>query len=407
VKPLKAPHPIIWLILYLPFGALSGFVTVALTFVATKEGLSISEGAALTASQLLVSWLKWTWAPLVDVTLSPRKWYLIACSGTALGVATLSAMPLTVQGLPLLLTVIAITSLINSVVGMAIEAILSSTVEASEIGRASGWFQAGNLGGGGLGGGLGLYLMTHMPARWMGGSILGVLFLCCSFALYATPVISAHAGSIGAAVRAVQSDLVTMLKTRGGLTAALLCFLPVGTGAAQGLLGNEKIAALWGAGDDDVALVQGVYAGVVTAAGCFAGGALCKRIHPRVAYALIALLMAGVAIVMAFSPMTRTFFLVMSLAYSFVTGLAYAGFSALVLDGMGKGSGATKYNVFASLSNFPLWWLGILLGMVAQKANVRAMLLTDASFGIVGVAIFAFAYSRIQKAQFASESTRA
>jgi MFS transporter, PAT family, beta-lactamase induction signal transducer AmpG len=249
--------------------------------------------------------------------------------------------------------------------------------------------------------------MMHMPARWMGGSILGVLFLCCSFALYATPEIAAHAGSIGAAVRAVQSDLATMLKTRGGLTAALLCFLPVGTGAAQGLLGQEKIAALWGAGENDVALAQGVYSGVVTAAGCFAGGALCKHIHPRVAYAFIALLMAGVAVTMAFSPMTKTFYLVMSLDYSFVTGLAYAGFSALVLDGMGKGSGATKYNVFASLSNFPLWWLGIVLGIVAQKAGVRTMLLTDAAFGIVGVAIFAFAYSRIQKARFASESTQA
>lgn len=38
----RGPHPFVWTVLYLPFGALSGFVTVALTFLATKHGLSIS-----------------------------------------------------------------------------------------------------------------------------------------------------------------------------------------------------------------------------------------------------------------------------------------------------------------------------------------------------------------------------
>ena len=40
---VKPPHPAIWAILYIPFGALSGFVQVGLTFMATKHGLSITE----------------------------------------------------------------------------------------------------------------------------------------------------------------------------------------------------------------------------------------------------------------------------------------------------------------------------------------------------------------------------
>ena len=63
-----------WTILYLPFGALSGFVTVALTFLATKNGLSISEGALLNGANMLTQWLKWLWAPIVDVTMAAGAW---------------------------------------------------------------------------------------------------------------------------------------------------------------------------------------------------------------------------------------------------------------------------------------------------------------------------------------------
>lgn len=53
------PHPSLWMILYIPFGALGGFVSVALTFLATQSGLSIMEGSLIIGSQLLISWMKW------------------------------------------------------------------------------------------------------------------------------------------------------------------------------------------------------------------------------------------------------------------------------------------------------------------------------------------------------------
>ena len=43
--PAPVPHPVVWTILYIPFGALGGFVSVALTFLATRHGLSITEGS--------------------------------------------------------------------------------------------------------------------------------------------------------------------------------------------------------------------------------------------------------------------------------------------------------------------------------------------------------------------------
>ena len=397
----KAPHPVVWTILYLPFGALSGFVTVALTFLATKHGLSISEGALLNGANLLSQWFKWIWAPIVDVTLTPRKWYVYATAASALGVLAMSIVPLGPNTLGLLLLIIAVASLINSAVGMAVEAILAETTPPDQVGRVSAWFQTGNLGGNGLGGALGLFLIVKLPAPWMAGAIMGLLFLLCCLALVWTPrVESTHAHEEPlAAVKGVVRDLKLMLKTKGGLLAGILCILPIGTGAAQAVLTQAEVAAYWGAGQREVQLLQGLFAGAVTAAGCFAGGWLCNRMRPRLAYPIIGLLLAAIAAGMAVCPATVAMYVVWALAYAFGVGLAYAAFTAFVLEAMGKGSGATKYNIYASASNFPIWWLGLLLGVVAQRYGMRRMLLTEAGLGVVGVALFALATLRVRRSK--------
>jgi PAT family beta-lactamase induction signal transducer AmpG len=399
----KAPHPVVWTILYLPFGALGGFVTVALTFLATQHGLSISEGALLNGAQMLTAWLKWLWAPIVDVTLTPRRWYVIATSVSAVGIMAMAAVPLSPATLPLLLGIIAVASLVNSMVGMAVEAIIASCTPADQIGRVSAWFQVGNLGGAGVGGGLGLFLVTELPRPWMAGAVMGVLFMLCCIALVFTPAVRAeHAGERASArVKGVAKDLWTMLKTKGGLLSALVCVLPIGTGAAQVVLTQSKVASFWGAGAQQVELVQGLVAGFVTSIGCFAGGYVCQRVKPRTAYAGIGLLLAVVAASMAVSPPTVTMYVVWNLVYAFTVGLAYAAFTAVVLSAMGTSSGATKYNVFASLSNFPIWWLGLLLGLTADKLGARAMLLTEAGLGVLGVLVFAAAASRVRRSKLA------
>src|SRR5262249_29772699 len=157
-----------------PFGAMTGFVQIALTFLATKHGLSISEGALLNGAQMGTQWLKWVWAPIVDVTLTARRWYVLSTAASAVGVFAMAVVPLGPSTLGLLLAIIAAASLINSAVGMAVEALIAGVTKPDEIGRVSAWLQVGNLGGIALGGALGLYLITHLPRPWMGGAIMGV-----------------------------------------------------------------------------------------------------------------------------------------------------------------------------------------------------------------------------------------
>ena len=104
---------------------------------------------------------------------------------------------------------------------------------------------------------------------------------------------------------------------------------------------------------------------------------------------------------MALSPATIMMYVVWNMTYAFGVGLAYSAFSAVVLSAMGAGSGATKYNVYASLANFPIWWLGLVLGVAAQKWNPRRMLLTEAAFGVVGVLIFVATNARVKRSKLA------
>jgi MFS family permease len=396
--PPRLPHPVVWFILILPFGALGGFVTVGLTFLATQHGLSVTEGAFLGAAQLVTQWLKWIWAPIVDITLTPARWYVLATLLSAGGVLAMSAIPLSPQTLGPLLLVIGVAGLINSMVGMAVEAMIAGATPRDQVGRVSGWMQAGNLGGNGFGGGLGLYLLEHLPAPWMAGAVVGGLMAACCLALRFTPRIDHRhdrTARVGPAMRWLFKDVWATFRTQGGMLAALLFVLPVGTGAAAGVLTQAEVARHWAAGATEVALLQGVLSGVITAAGCFAGGWMCERWPPRTAYAAVGIVLAAIASGMALAPAGVPTYVVGSMVYNFAVGIAYAAFTAVVLEAIGAGSGATKYSVLASLSNFPIWWMGLLLGWVADHQGPAAMLHTEAALGVLGVAVFALAALRI------------
>jgi MFS transporter, PAT family, beta-lactamase induction signal transducer AmpG len=387
-----------WAVLYVPFGALSGFVSIALAFRATESGMSISEGALIGAAQLLCQWLKWIWAPAVDVTLSPRKWYIISTILSATGVLVMSAIPLNRGNLPLLLAIIATASFVNTVVGMSVEALMSESIPEEEVGNASGWFQAGNLGGGSFGGGLGLLLIKKFPERpWIAGIVCGGTFIACGLAMLFVPrkVHTTHKSvatearpTALQAMKSVIKDLKGMLSQRGGKLAAFLCMLPLGTGNAQDTLVQAAVAKQWGANENHVAWLQGALAGLIKILGCFAGGYLCKRIKPQSGYTVGGIILAALAIGMALSPYSLASYIGWNIAYSFGVGMAYSAFTAVALSAMGDGSGATKYSIFASLSNFPIWWLGYLLGVVADKRGPKWMLLTEAGLGVVATVLF-------------------
>ncbi len=392
----RPPHPIAYLLMIIPFGAISGFTSVALAYTGTKHGVSSEDAALIVAFGMAPQVVKFLWAPLCDLTLDRRRWYLLSAAACIVGVLLMGAIPLRVSAetpdfLPqstvaLMKGVVLITSLATSTLGMAVEGVIAHLTPAEDRGRVAGWLQSGNLGGGAVGGGVALWLMEHAPQAWMGGAVVAAVFAACALPVVWLPVVPADAteGGVRQAVVGLGRTLWELLASRQGLFAAILCFAPISTGAAGGVLAQATVAAHWGATADDVITVNGLAAGFFMTLGSFVGGQLCAWARPRTVYALVGFSMAMVAALLAFAPATRPVFIGGVLVYQFGTGLAYASWTGFILDAIGSGAAATKYNIFASLSNTPITYMGVLLGYAVAPYGADGMLLVEASAGVLG-----------------------
>jgi len=118
------------------------------------------------------------------------------------------------------------------------------------------------------------------------------------------------------------------------------------------------------------------------------GGHFCDRMDRKKAYALFGILMSACALLMAWAPHTLTMYYVCVLGYGFIGGLCFASFTAVTLEAIGTGAAATKYSIFASLSNTPIAYMGILNSYFFDKAGSNAGLYSDAAMGVIGVLFF-------------------
>ncbi|CAN5136727.1 hypothetical protein BH09PSE2_BH09PSE2_12590 [soil metagenome] len=379
----------VFLPLLLPFGVSAGYVSVTLAFLLKGAGMAPATIAALVAFSVWPQTWKVFWAPLVDTTLGPKRWHVLGSLGTGLAILALSVVPAGAKTMALLMILIVVSSLASTLVSMSAEVFMAHDVEDERKGDVSGWSQAGNLGGAGLGGGLGLYLSQHAPQPWMGGAALAVLCCACSLALllvHASPR-SRSAPRLVEGLKEVLTDLWSVARSRAGLLVIVLMLLPLGSGGAQGLW--AAIAGEWKTDGDTVALVNGVLSGLASLVGAVIAGWLCDRLDRRTAYCLFGLLLGAVAVAMAFGPRSRLVFIIATLGYAFVLGACYAAYSAAVLEAIGKGAAATKFNLLASISNIPIALMTTWDGTAHDRYGANGMLLAEGGVAVASVIFFA------------------
>lgn len=74
----ESTRPFLLFSLLLPYGISTGFASITLPFFLIRAGFSVASAAAIVALGVSANVWLFCWGPIVDLTLTPRRWYLLA-----------------------------------------------------------------------------------------------------------------------------------------------------------------------------------------------------------------------------------------------------------------------------------------------------------------------------------------
>jgi len=380
--------------LVMPMGISQGFVTVALPFLLTKNGLPVALTAGIVAIGLSANLWRFIWGPVVDMSLSLRKWFWIGLSTSSVLLLLLCFIPFTAKGAGLLSLIVFTSQVAATLTLLPTNGFMAKSIKQNRKGEASGWYQAGSLAGTGFGGGFGLWLATHFSL-----AVAGIV-LCITSIIFASVVLLIRdiphykEKTILHEITIMGKGIFVMIKIPVALFVMILIMMPIGTGAMANLW--SAVAKDWKTGADIVVLVTGLLSGAVGAAGCVAGGLIADRWGVWVAYLGSGVICALVTVLMALMPYQSVVYIAGVLAYAFSTGLIYAAFTAIIFFVIGKKHVATKFSLLASLGNLPVVYMTAFDGWMHDRYNSRYMLTAEAIVGILFVIVFFLILKRLR-----------
>lgn len=352
-------HPSLFAILYFPYGLMVGVPAVMLGWLATRAGLPVSVAATIVGIAFAPAAFKFLWAPVGDLTLNRKRWYVIANACCASAFFAMCTIPLSQRTLPLLTTIVLLGAVSATFIAFALQGLLLHNCDPSQVGRAAGFYQTGNMLGQTLGGGAALYLVRHLPTPSTAGAVMaGVVLLCNAPLLLLREPPRVGEGRLGDRVREVWRELRTMLGQMDGRLALLLAFLPIGTGNAAFLF--SAVAADWHASADLVSLVLGVVAGIAITVGTLGGGWFTDRVPHQRAYFWACALQGLFALVILLAPRTPWAFAVLTALYTATLGSCAAALTGMALALAKGGAASTKVSLFIAFNT--LGSLGLVKG---------------------------------------------
>lgn len=394
-EPAKAQSfapPWIFGITNIPFGVAGTYTGVAMPFLLGKKGVPIETIAVISALSLLPAAYQLFWAPILDLGMRRRSW-LILCSfagSFCLAATLLLKLP---DNLDLYK---ALTVLGQGLVGLVAScngALVSTRVDPEKRGRAAGYVNAANLGASALGGGLVLTLASQFSNEV---AAIGLVLMIClpALAALAIPEPPPMKEPILAHLADMAKEVWRAVRSRKGWTGLCFCISPVGTVALTNLL--SALGKDYSVPDNMVAMVNGYGGGFVTAVGALASGYILDRADRRKLYLLAGILTAAVAAGIALAPKTIEVYVVGSILYLAVAGLAYAAFSAVVYEIVGTAgkTASTLYSVFPAAGNQAISYTVFLDGKAGGRWGTQAIFWADAALNMIGV-VFLFLLLRV------------
>ncbi len=377
--------PYYFFFLVLPYGISIGFATVVLPYLLTQKGFTVAQSASIVAIGVSSNIWRFLWGPIADITLSLRKWYwigAIACIATLL---LLCLIPYNTKQITLLTIIVFISQVAATFVVLPLGGLMAIRVEPSKKGRAGGWYQAGNLGGVGLGGGAGLWLASHYNLNIVAITLCGLSILTALVIIKIEDVKSKEGSTIAHEVMVMGKEMLRMIKVPIFLFIIILFLMPIGTAGIANLW--SAIASDWHSGPNTIALVTGALSGIISALGCVVGGWASDKWGIWWGYLGAGGLFCIVTTAMAAMPYQPYVYITGVLIYAFIYGLVNAAFSAMALYATGTKLAATKYAVISSIANIPVVFMIDADGWAHDKYGSKFMLVFEAVVAIVFIAI--------------------
>jgi PAT family beta-lactamase induction signal transducer AmpG len=376
----------------LPYGVYTGFIATAMPYLLRNAGLPVDRIADISALALAPAVWYFLWAPVVDVGFRRRTWLIFSSgvSAACLWAALHQPLPSRVGAFTVMVVA---GSILNMLVSAANGGLMAVTISDNQRGRAAGFNQAGNVGGGALGAGLTLWLAPHLSVLGIANVVAMMIFLPSLAALALSEPVIARIPP-GEHLSEMLGDLKVMFRSRSSLAGFAIFLAPMGAAAAANLFSG--VAVDYRASGQTVVWINGFGGALLTVLGSLAGGLVCDRISRRLAYALAAILMGVCGAGMMFAPLTQPVFAAGVSLYLVTQGFAYAAYSALLLELIGAGgrSAATRFTLYNGAGNVPVAYMTWLDGQGYKRFGPRGLLGVDALSNFVSAAIFLFLIRR-------------
>jgi MFS transporter, PAT family, beta-lactamase induction signal transducer AmpG len=379
------PAPWVFSLLILPLGISVGFKFTPLPFLLAQAGVPVYRIATVATIVHLPAVLVFFWAPLVDTKLRRRTWLLLGAIGTSLGYW--AAFPLVgATHLRLVTALILLAGIGDSLVMASCGGLMVRTLSAQAQAKASAWQEAGQLGGGALGGALVLWLVARVRP-WTVGMVLAVLIALPAFVALTIPEpVPAASPFFRGRLARFASEIRTLVRSPQRLWGAVLLISPAGTGAALGLL--PAIASHYSVGSAGVMWVNGAAGGVLLALGALCGTLVPGDWDRRLTYAGAALTNAVGTLVLLTGNRPSIYF-AGTILYLLTNGFDWARFVALLVEvvGVETPDASTFYSALNAAGAIPLLFMIWLDGFGYNKFGTHGLLWTDAAPNLVVFAI--------------------
>ena len=388
----RYPHPALFGVMVLPFGAAVGFLQIAVPWWFAHEGMPLDQIATISSLAFMPHGWKIFWCPLIDLGPHRKAWYLACVVLTAALLAAASMIPAPGQHVALLVVLLTAAQATAATSSAALDALMAITPRDEDKGRAGGFYMAGNVGGTGLLGALAIWLGDHLSPQAAGLIMAGIVLASALpvFTLVEPQEVADRAGEwlsvLGQRARSIGRDLWSTVRSREGITGLIILASPVGCGALTNLF--SALAPDYQAPASTVELVNGLGGGLTGAAGSVLGGYLADKMNRRLAYGLAGGLTALCALAMAAAPMNPTSYALGTLSYSFANGIAFAAFAGMVLEMVGHSPAVTtKYTLFTAVSNQAILYTTWLDGKAGARWGTRGSVAFDGVLTFAGILI--------------------